>query len=244
MFPRLRLSACLLLLAAPLAAATPAVRTFDGLVLPFHEVVVSTPVQGQIEVVLVKEGDIVTAGQPLARLYAKMEDLDMQRTKVALDKKQFDYTGSNNLYADKIISQDEALNRRSELELARLQYEMAVEAVHQRTIEAPIDGLVVEKLREVGETVTAAQPLFRLVDIRQVYVQFFVHAEDLVRLHVGDRLPVHVPVLGDDQVFTGQVDFIDPRVDAASGLMRVKILLANPEGRIKAGLRADVQLKD
>ena len=40
----------------------------------------------------------------------------------------------------------------------------------------------------------------------------------------------------------GRREFI--RVDAASGLLRVKVLLPNPEGRIKAGLRAEVQLKE
>jgi RND family efflux transporter MFP subunit len=229
-----------LTLAASLHAAAP--RTFDGLILPYREVVVSTPVQGQIDTILVKEGDAVSAGQTLAQLTNRLESLEMERAKVVMAKKEFDNKGSKSLFDEKIISEDEALNRRSEAEIARLQHEVAVELVAQRTIKAPAAGLVVEKLRETGETVTATQPLFRLVDITQVFAQIFIRAEDLPLVEVGKTLPVRVPVLGADAVFSGTVDFIDPRVDAASGLLRVKVLIPNPAARLKAGLRAEVSL--
>lgn len=221
----------------PLLAAP---KSFDGVVLPFKEVVVSSPVQSSITAIYVKEGDVVQAGQPLAQLYNKLEELDMKRTKAALEKKEFDFKGSKNLFADKIISEDEALKNRIELELAKLQYEMAAEVNQQRAVHAPISGVVVEKLREIGEAVQASQPMFRLVDISRVYVQFYVRAEELASLKVGDEMNVRCPVLDAQGTFTGKIDFIDPRVDAASGLMRVKVLLPNSDGRIKAGLRAEV----
>ena len=167
----------------------------------------------------------------------------MNRAKAALEKREFDFRGSKNLYADKIISEDENLKNKIELELARLQAEQATELFNQRTIVAPIGGVLVERMREVGESVTATQPMFRLVDIDQVYVQFYIHSEQLPHLRTGDEVKVSCPGTaagGAAQVFTGKVDFIDPRVDAASGLVRVKVLVANPEHAIKPGLRAEV----
>jgi multidrug efflux pump subunit AcrA (membrane-fusion protein) len=101
---------------------------------------------------------------------------------------------------------------------------------------------VVEKLREAGESVTPSQPMFRIVDIHQVYVQFYARAEDLPLIHVGDPMRVRCPVLDPKKVYTGKIDFIDPRVDASSGLLRVKVLLPNADGEIKAGVRAEVTL--
>ncbi|CAM2895167.1 efflux RND transporter periplasmic adaptor subunit [Rariglobus hedericola] len=221
-------------------AAVP--RIFDGLILPYREVVVSTPVQGQIESISVKEGDAVTAGQTLGQLNNRLESLEMDRAKIVMSKKNFDFKGSKNLFDEKIISEDEVLNRRSEAEVAKLQYDVAAELVAQRTIKAPSAGLIVEKNREIGETVTATQPLFRIVDITQVYAQIFIRAEDLALVKEGNAISVRVPVLGPDATFKGTVDFIDPRVDAASGLLRVKVLIPNPEARLKAGLRAEVSL--
>lgn len=237
-----RLVAIALLTTATLAAES---LRLDGLVLPFKEVVVSSPVQSSIQSIDYKEGDSVKAGAVLARLYSRIEELDMQRAKAALEKREFDFKGSKNLYTDKIISEDEALKNKIELDLARLQAEQATEFFKQRIILAPIDGLLVEQMREVGETVTATQPMFRLVNIDQVYVQFYLRSEQLGRLHVGDAAKIRCSIAaaeGGTDIFQGKVDFIDPRVDAASGLLRVRVLVPNHKHAIKPGLRAEVIL--
>ena len=82
--------------------------------------------------------------------------------------------------------EDEALKNKIELDLARLQAEQASELFRQRTILAPINGVLVERMREVGETVTATQPMFRLVEIDQVFVQFYLPSDHQRRLKVGD----------------------------------------------------------
>lgn len=242
LFGFVRLAACTFVATAALSAAP---LQLDGLVLPFKEVVVSSPVQSSIQSISYKEGDSVKAGAVLARLYGRIEELDMHRAKAALEKREFDFKGSKNLYTDKIISEDEALKGKIELDLARLQAEQATEFFMQRTILAPIDGLLVEQMREVGETVTATQPMFRLVNIDQVYVQFYLRSEQLGRLHVGDVAKIRCSIAaieGGTDTFEGKVDFIDPRVDAASGLLRVRVLVPNHKHAIKPGLRAEVIL--
>jgi RND family efflux transporter MFP subunit len=218
-------------------------RPFDGLVLPFHEVVVSSPVQSTLVAINVQEGDAVTGGEKIAQLYARLEELDVGRARADLEKKEFDAKGSKNLYADKVISEEEAMKNRLELESAKLVLQMAQETFNQRSIVSPIAGTVVEKLREVGETVSPAQPIFRIVDISRVYVQFYLRAEDLPRIHLHDTVSVRCPVLTGDERYAGAVDFIDSRVDAASGLLRVKVLLPNPAAKIRAGVRAEVTLE-
>src|SRR5580658_3485223 len=75
--------------------------SFDGLVLPFKNVVVSSPVQSTIVAINVKEGDHVVAGDLLAHLYSRLEELDLLRAKADLDKKAFDARSSKNLYSEK-----------------------------------------------------------------------------------------------------------------------------------------------
>lgn len=224
----------------PLVAADPA--RFDGIVLPFKEVVVSAPVQSTIVSVAVREGDTVTSGQRIAQLYSRLEELDLGRAKAILEKRNFDHRGMKRLFADKIVPEDKELEARIELELAQLQHDIAAENVRIRAINSPLDGIVVERLREAGESVTATQPLFRIVDISRVYVQFFISAEQLPRFSLGQRLAARFDVLKDSPSFSGQVDFIDPRVDASSGLIRVRLLIENPRQLIKAGMRASVAL--
>lgn len=217
-------------------------RVFEGLVEPFRDVTISSPVQSFIEEHYVREGDYVEQGELLTRLFLRIEELELERTQSLIEKREFDYLGTQNLYADALISEDEALAARIELDLARLEHEIAEENVRLRQIRSPIDGIIVERLLEDGETVTATEPIFEIVNIEQVYVQFYVRAEDLRHIEVGQEASVAFPELGIDNPMTGTIDFIDPRVDAASGLLRVRVLMDNPEGRVKAGVRALVKI--
>lgn len=221
---------------APAAGSTP----IDGIVLPFREVVVSSPVQSSIEQIAVREGDTVKQGQLLAQLYSKQEQLELTRAKAVVEKRVFDHRSAKRLFDDKIVPEDKELEARIELELAQAQLDAAAENLRIRTITAPLDGTVVEKLREAGEAVTATQPLFRIIDISKVYVQFFIRSEDLPRFKLGHELHAHFDGLNNDQPFAGKIDFVDPRVDASSGLMRVRVLIDNPGEVIKAGMRAAV----
>jgi len=223
----------------PLAA----LADFDGIALPYKEVVVSSPVQGTIATIAVREGDTVTAGQPLAHLDSRLEELDLARATAVLQKRVFDHRGAKRLFDDKIVPEDKELEARIELELAQLQHDIAAENVRLHAINSPLAGTVVEKLREAGESVTATQPLFRIIDISRVYVQFFIRSEELSRFAIGQKLSARFDTLNEGKPFTGQIDFIDPRVDASSGLIRVRVLIDNPGQAIKAGMRATVSLE-
>jgi membrane fusion protein (multidrug efflux system) len=224
--------------ALPLAA----LADFDGIALPFKEVVVSSPVQGTIATIAVREGDTVTSGQLLAHLDSRLEELDLARAKAVLQKRIFDHRGAKRLFDDKIVPEDKELEARIELELAQLQHDIAAENVRLHAINSPLAGTVVEKLREAGESVTATQPLFRIIDISRVYVQFFIRSEDLPHFALGQKLSAHFDTLNEGRPFAGQIDFIDPRVDASSGLIRVRLLIDNPGQVIKAGMRTAVSI--
>ena len=219
-------------------------KQYDGLALPFREVTISSPVQGQIIEQGASEGDEVTEGDLLARLFSRVEELQMDRAKAAREKKEFEYKGTQNLFRDKLISEDEMLDRKIELDLANLEYEIAQEQFELRRIKAPISGIVVERLAEVGEMVTPNQSVYVVVDIEKLYIQFYAKAEDLRLLTVGAPATVAFPDLDTDRSFSGAIDFVDPRVDAASGLMRVRVLIENPDHVVKAGLRASIALED
>lgn len=233
----------LLALVSSLCVATASVAdSYDGLVLPFRQVTIGSPVEARVDNLLVREGDSVEEGQLLVRLYAEMEKLEAKRAEAAVEKREFEYKSSKNLFEERVISEDEALESRIELDLAKLTYEMTKEAVSLRALKSPISGVVVERIREEGEMVQQSEPVLVLVNIDQLYVQFYVDAEWMTSLSVGRPAEVRFPTLGMNEPVQGVVDFVDPRVDAASGLLRVRVLVDNSEGTIKAGVRASVKL--
>jgi len=228
----------LLLLALLGSAVHAEVLTFEGLVQPNREVTVSSPVESVLVELNAREGDRVEAGEVLARLYARPQELEVHRAAAALEKREFENAGAANLFAESLISEDEALEKRIELDIARVQLEIAEEAVERRRITAPLTGIVVEKFPEEGELARAGDPLFEIVDIRTVRVQFYLNSGEARRLSLGERHSIRIPALGPDRTFEAEVDFIDPRIDPASGLMRVRMRVDNPREILKPGLRA------
>ena len=84
------------------------------------------------------------------------------------------------------------------------------------------------------------EKLFDIVNIDQVFIQFYLEPALIEKLNVKDKISVRFPALNSgSQKFEAAVAFIDPRIDAASGLFRVKLLLDNPNHDIRAGMRGE-----
>jgi membrane fusion protein, multidrug efflux system len=226
-----------LLLVWPAAAAAP----IEGLILPNRQSEVCAPVASRILELKVGEGEAVKAGQTLALLDGKLEELEMKRAKLLLERREFEAKSTQRLYDSRILPEARALETRIELELARLHYETAVQQVRLRTVVAPMDGVVVARSREVGESVSSAQPLFRIQDLSRVLVQCAVAPETLGALKPGQKLRVQLLPLAPGGIFEGEVVLVAVCADS-EGKVQVKVAVENPDRRIRPGLRAQVEL--
>jgi membrane fusion protein, multidrug efflux system len=232
-----------LLLAALAATATLAAKptVAEGVLLPFREVTVSSAVQGILAEVNVKEGDTVTAGALLASLVDRVEAAELARFAKVLEQKVFAAAGTQNLFVDKVVSEGEAIEKRIDRDIAQIMYNIAQEQLERRKIRSPISGVVVEKKKEAGEAVDINEAVIHLVDISRVYLQVFVESTEALKLKREQSVPVRFPEYSDAQ-WTGVIDFIDPRIDGASGFVRIRILIDNADRKLIAGMRGRVTL--
>lgn len=211
----------------------------QGLVLPFKQVSVSAPVlQDIIKDIPVEEGDTVQRGQVLAHLMNDREDLEVKRCENLIQRAEFQSRGMQKLAEEKLASKDVALEKQTDLQAAKIQCQLAQTALEEKTIRSPLAGIVVKRYKEPGESVDRTEKLFEIVNIDSVYVQFYLEPKLIGKVALKDRILVHFPTLGSgSQSYEAAVSFVDPRIDAASGLFRVKLLLENPNHDIKAGMR-------
>lgn len=230
---------CILLLtgASGLTAAT-----VDALVKPYREVSVSTAVPGMLESLTVREGARVDSGTTLAQLESSSERIEVERLAKILEKRRFDDEGTKRLYEQDVVSEDEAVEMRIEREIAELQLRRAEAELARRTLRAPLSGFVVNLEAEAGEWVEPGDLVFEIVNIDQVFAEVLVTPEEARNVEVGSDVEVDFPVLREGQARTGKVDFIDPRVDASSGLMTIRVILPNADHAIRPGYRATVDL--
>jgi len=211
----------------------------QGLVLPVEHASVASPVfQDVIESVLVKEGDTVKKDQVLVQLRNAKEQLAVDEAHKLIEQAQFVASGLDALYKEKMGSREQSLKAGTELELAKIKLSLAEEVLKEKTVRSPLSGIVTKKYKEAGESVDRVEKLVDIVNIDQVYVQFYLDPKYMLTLHLGDPVTVRVPVLNGEQ-FTGKIDFIAPQIDASSNLFLLKLLIDNQDHKIKAGMRAE-----
>lgn len=224
-----------------LFASSLAVRADDqsqGIVQPFKQISVPSPVlQEIITEMVVDEGSEVKEGQVLVQLRNDRETLDVQLSDKLIDLKRFIAIGQEKLYNEKMGSEEKSREAKTELELAELTLKAKKLALDEKTIRSTMNGVVVRKYKESGESVDRQEKLLDIMNYDQVYVQFFVKPE--FRKGLAENAPAKVKIVDlDNAAFEGKITFIDPRNEAASGMVRLKVLLDNKDHRIKPGMKS------
>ena len=103
------------------------------------------------------------------------------------------------------------------------------------TIPAPVSGVVIERLAAVGDYVQTGQPIYRLADLSRLWAQLEVYESDLQALEVGQQVRFSTQSYPGEH-FDGAVAFIDPTLDSRKRTARVRVEVANPDGRLKPGM--------
>jgi RND family efflux transporter MFP subunit len=226
--------ACLLLLGVLSLAA----EDVQGLVQPFKSVLVASPVlQEVIDAMKVEEGDNVEEGQVLAELRHSTEVLAVEEAEQIVQQADFVATGFTNLFNQKMGSKEQMLKSQTELKLAKIRLDATKVRLNEKTVKAPLAGIVIKKFKESGESVDRAEKMVEIVNIDQLYAQFYLDPKFINVLQKDDAVTVRFPEMKEHSM-AGKISFIAPQIDASSGLFRVKVLFENPNHKVKAGMKA------
>lgn len=225
-----------------LAAALPAQDWVEGSSQPFDRITISAPFEDIVDVVNVSEGDRVAKGEVLGELRLTRARLEVARLDGMVRKAEFDYEATQELFRQRIESQELLNERKAELERLRIEREIAQNELEQRIIRAPIDGVVVFRLKDPGETIGRVEPLFELIDASRLKLTFFLPSSYLRVLEPGMTAPVQFPEVTGERTYEAELVFIDPQVDARSGLFRARFVFANTEAKIPPGVRVRCRL--
>jgi RND family efflux transporter MFP subunit len=110
------------------------------------------------------------------------------------------------------------------------------------TVPAPLEGIVTERMANAGLNVDASTPLFRVVDLRSVWVIGDLYERDFPRVTVGDAATVSTAPYPDLRL-EGRVSYIDPSVNAQTRTARVRVEVGNPRQELRLGMLAQIQVR-
>lgn len=213
----------------------------DGVVKPYKAVTISASLREIIRKIEVSEGERIKEGQMLVRLEAEKQRLAIERYALVISKASFDQKAAQRLFEQNVASRDDAMNKDIELKRLQVEQDIARAELADREIKSPINGVVVRKLKESGESVNETEPILQLMETDRLLLLFYLQADMLSSVKLGQEIATRYPELSADTVKKAVVDFIDPEVDARSGLFRVRLLLDNKDDLLKPGMRVQAE---
>lgn len=109
------------------------------------------------------------------------------------------------------------------------------------SLNSPIDGIVVERNATVGASVGTDANLFKIIDLSRVWIDADVFEKDLQRVRPGQEVKLRVTAFP-ESTFSGKVILINSVLDPETRTVKVRTEVANPDGRLKPDMFANVQI--
>ena len=235
--------------------------TATGTIEPVTSVTVGTQVSGIVSKLYVDYNSVVKKGQVIAELdktnliselnTAKANQASAQST---LNYEQANYNRYKTLYDKGLVSADEYESARLSYDKARQQAATSRESVQKAqtnlgyaTITSPIDGVVLSKSVEEGQTVAASFNTPELFTIAQDLTDMRVIADideaDIGGVQEGQRVTFTVDAFPEDK-FEGQVTQVRQQATTESNVVTYEVVISAPNKdlKLKPGLTANVTI--
>ena len=204
---------------------------------------VALKIDGWVEQLFVNfTGQAVRQGDPLFAIYSPMVVTTQQELLLAKRLGQDVSTGT-----------PEAVRGASDLlgsARRRLRYWDVPEATIQRieatgevqrtvTLRSPVSGVVVEKPVLSGQRIMAGDPVYKIADLSEVWLEGEVFEQDLSAVRLGQRVAAEFTALP-GQTRSGRVTYVYPTLNPETRTARVRVALANPGLALKPGMYATI----
>lgn len=235
--------------------------TATGTVEPITLVEVGTQVSGVISKIYVDYNSEVKAGQVLAELDKRLLSSELENANATLQSKQVDldlqkknYDRQKGLWEKQAISKVDWENAESTYQTAQLAVTASKAAVLKAqtnlgyaTITSTIDGVVVSRAVEEGQTVAASfstPTLFTIAnDLTKMRVIANVDEADIGGVKEGQRVSFNVDAFPEDE-FEGKVVQVRLEATTTSNVVTYEVVIdaPNPDLKLKPGLTANVSI--
>src|SRR5262245_55513376 len=183
-----------------------------------QDVIVSARITGIVESITVDRGTVVTQGQTLATLDSSALEADVREAKEDMDLRKAEYDRAKSLVDSKVGSVQDLDSKKAQYAVAVARWEKAKTLREYAVIRAPFGGVVNEKYARIGQKVIedGNVPLFKITAMEPLLARVYLPEDWLLRVRVGDKVEV-VPDRFPEAKTTGEVRFISPTIDPASG---------------------------
>ncbi|HBI47378.1 MAG TPA: hypothetical protein DDX93_01445 [Smithella sp.] len=216
-----------------------------------EEVIVSSEVDGIVKSIKVDEGSAVGFGTLLVEINQIDYVLDERRADAALKQAQAslanakaEYQRKESLYKEELITRqqfDDISTRvtlaEADVSRAKATLETSREKLSRTKIYSPLRGMVKEKKVSAGDYVRNGSPLFQLIKVDPLKLNFTISEKDIAGLKTGQEVIFTVDSFAGKN-FKGKVNLLYPNVEERTRTLQAEAIVPNSNHLLKPGFFA------
>lgn len=229
-----------LVLVAALAVPVPYKITASCKLQPVMRRYVAAPFDGVLEKAVVAPGDLVSAGDVLARLDGR--EIRWELAGVTAD---YNRAGKQGDAARAVHNVATAQQARLEMERLELKIRLLKDRAEHLEVKSPLSGIVVggDLEKTEGAPLVVGQTLFEVAPLDKMLVELAVPEEDVTFVEVGSQVRVQLDAYGGER-WTGQVVRVHPRSEIRDerNVFVAELMFDNPDGRLRPGMNGTAKI--
>ncbi|MBN2319725.1 MAG: HlyD family efflux transporter periplasmic adaptor subunit [Acidobacteria bacterium] len=186
----------------------------------------------------------------LVREGPRKEDIEAARAAVEQARAALQQAEASRLEVRR--REQEADTRRAQIEQARAQVAYMDSVIADGFVEAPIDGIILEKSAEIGEVVAAGTTIASLGDIQRPWLRGYIRQQDHGRVKLGMKVRITTDSYP-DKIYEGRLSYIASEAEFTPKqiqtpeervklVYRIKIEVDNPRQELKLNMPASAEI--
>jgi membrane fusion protein, multidrug efflux system len=213
--------------------------TVQGELEPLKTATLRAEALGQVEKIPAERGDAVRKGQVLVQLKMNDRTARLKQAESLVRQRETEYRARQDLVREGFIERIAEKEAFSSLESARAALETIRLEIEHTTIRAPFDGILENRVVEVGDTVAVNDPVGLLVDTSSLIAAGQVPQQEIEHVRTGNKGAVRL-ITG--QQAQGTVRYVASMPDKATQTFRIELEIENSSRSLPSGVSAEIML--
>ena len=211
----------------------------NGRTAPARTVELNAETDGRVVAIGVERGDRVSAGGIIVRLDERGRNARLAEAEAIVKQREVEFAARDRLKSESYVSEAQLQEAAALLESAKAELKRAELDIDYMRVRAPFDGALQERQVEIGDFVSAGDPIATVVDDRTIIVRAEVSEYDAKYVSPGEAAAA---VLATGEHVEGRIRYVAPVADEATRTFAVELEVDNRDGALRAGVSAELKI--
>ncbi|HET8700407.1 MAG TPA: efflux RND transporter periplasmic adaptor subunit [Nitrococcus sp.] len=200
---------------------------------------VTTEVAGKVKQIHFESSERVAQGDVLIQLDDTVDRAELEGFKADMQLAAVQFKRNARLLPKRAISQSAYDEAKARYESAQAKVASQQALISKKTIRAPFSGLLGIREVNLGQYLSPGTRIVQIQQLTPIFVDYTLPERYFKQLREGQTIQVAVSAYPGES-FTGQIRAVDAAVNPATRSIQIRAMLANPDGRLRPGMFAEV----